>query len=89
MRGKRILFIGNSFTNRNDMPALFTRLAAAVRPPWQIEADRVIANGMSLKTHWSRGIALAMIRQSKWDYVVLQVSEKGSRKRRHISEKGS
>ncbi len=72
MPSKRILFIGNSFTNRNDMPAIFTRLAAAVRPPWQIEADRVIANGVSLKTHWSRGIALDTIRRSRWDYVVLQ-----------------
>jgi hypothetical protein len=34
--------------------------------------ERVIANGMSLKTHWDRGIATKLIRERRWDYVVLQ-----------------
>jgi hypothetical protein len=68
----RILFIGNSFTNRNDLPGLLTALAAAAKPSLRVETDRVIANGMSLKAHWRRGVALDKIRAGKWDYVVLQ-----------------
>ena len=68
----RILFIGNSFTNRNDLPGMLVRLAAATSPPQHVETDRVIANGRALKTHWERGAAREKIRSSKWDYVVLQ-----------------
>jgi hypothetical protein len=67
-----VLFIGNSFTNRNDLPGLLQRFALAARPPIKLKTDRVIANGMSLKTHWDRGIATKMIREHRWDYVVLQ-----------------
>ena len=69
---RRILFIGNSFTNRNDVPGLLTGLGAGAAPPIAIETDRVIANGRALKTHWERGLALEAIRGSAWDDVVLQ-----------------
>ena len=72
MNQRRILFIGNSFTNRNDLPATIARLALAGKPAFQIDTERVIANGMALKTHWTRGIASERIRSSSWDYVVLQ-----------------
>ena len=68
----RLLFIGNSFTNRNDVPDMATHLAAAAKPPTRVATDRVIANGAALKTHWERGRALAAIRDAQWDYVVLQ-----------------
>ena len=68
----RILFIGNSFTNRNDLPGMLARLAAAAPPSHKVETDRVIANGRALKTHWERGLARDAIRSAKWDYVVLQ-----------------
>src|SRR4051812_35195034 len=68
----RILFIGNSFTNRNDLPALLARLAASARPARAVESSRVIANGAALKTHWERGEARGAIRQTPWDFVVLQ-----------------
>jgi hypothetical protein len=72
MTPTRILFIGNSFTNRNDLPGMLERLAATAKPPRRVETDRVIANGRSLKTHWERGTAREAIRSSKWNYVVLQ-----------------
>lgn len=72
MTRRRILFIGNSFTNRNDLPATIAHLAAAADPSWKIETQREIANGMSLMTHWRRGVALKTIRSRDWDYVVLQ-----------------
>ena len=68
----RILFIGNSFTNRNDLPGLVAKLAAAARPPRHVVTDRVIANGRALKTHWERAEAAEAIRGERWDYVVLQ-----------------
>lgn len=67
-----ILFIGNSFTRRNDLPGMLERLAAAGRPARSLETEEVIANGMSLKTHWTRGQARRAIGARKWEYVVLQ-----------------
>jgi hypothetical protein len=71
MKPTRILFIGNSFTNRNNLPGMLTRLSAA-RPGIVVETERVIANGRALKTHWERGEARQAIESSRWDYVVLQ-----------------
>ena len=68
----RILFIGNSFTQRNDLPGLLTQLAAAAEPPQTILAERVVANGASLRQHWNAGTALQLIQQGGWDAVVLQ-----------------
>ena len=68
----QILFIGNSFTNRNDVPGMLTARAAAASPPRRVTTDRVIANGAALKAHWDRGKALPVIREAIWDYVVLQ-----------------
>lgn len=67
-----VLFVGNSYTNRNDLPGLLEQLALAGSPSWKLETQRVIANGMSLKTHWNRWIATKLIRSRRWDYVVLQ-----------------
>ena len=72
MKPIRILFIGNSFTNRNYLPGMLARLGAAATPGCRIETDRVIANGRALKTHWERGDALKAIRSSRWDFMVLQ-----------------
>ena len=68
----RILFIGNSFTQRNDLPGMLTALAASAEPARQVETGRVITNGMALKTHWTRGEARELIRKGRWDFVVLQ-----------------
>jgi hypothetical protein len=68
----QILFIGNSFTNRNDLPGMLERLGASARPARRIETRRVIANGAALKAHWDRGMARQEIKRTAWDYVVLQ-----------------
>jgi hypothetical protein len=68
----RILFIGNSFTNRNDLPALLAGLAAAAEPPGAVEAERVLAIGASLRQHWNAGTAARLIEERRWDWVVLQ-----------------
>jgi hypothetical protein len=65
-----VLFIGNSFTARNDVPALVARLAAARGKT--LGHHLVSAGGASLRTHWNRGEAQAAIAASRYDYVVLQ-----------------
>src|SRR5688500_13536618 len=68
----RVLFVGNSFTNRNDLPGLLETLAASGSPPRAVVTERVIENGASLRRHWNAGEALRLIRESRWDAVVLQ-----------------
>jgi hypothetical protein len=67
----RILFIGNSFTQRNDLPSLVAGLleAGGGEP---IETERVIANGASLRRHWNGGTARERLEAGSWDLVVLQ-----------------
>jgi hypothetical protein len=66
----RILFVGNSFTARNDLPGLLTGLAAARGKV--IEHRLISVGGASLRTHWNAGEAEKEIRKGKYDYVVLQ-----------------
>ncbi len=67
---QRILFIGNSFTERNDLPGLIARLAAAKGKGLQ---HRLISSGgASLRTHWNAGVALREIQEGRFDTVVLQ-----------------
>jgi len=68
----RLLFIGNSLTQRNDLPGLLTSMAAASDPPREVVTERVVVNGASLRLHWNAGTALELIRQGSWDAVVLQ-----------------
>jgi hypothetical protein len=65
-----VLFIGNSFTARNDLPGLIAKLAAARGKSMQ---HRLIsAGGASLRTHWNAGEALKAIQSGPYDRVVLQ-----------------
>jgi hypothetical protein len=68
----RLLFIGNSYTQRNDLPGLLSQLAASADPPREIVTERVIANGASLRLHWNAGTARGLIEPGGWDAVVLQ-----------------
>jgi hypothetical protein len=68
----RILFIGNSYTSRNELPRLLADLAAAAEHPRRVEFDLIVAGGASLKRHWNGGIARETLARLSWDYVVLQ-----------------
>ncbi|MFN0120055.1 MAG: SGNH/GDSL hydrolase family protein [Blastocatellia bacterium] len=64
------LFIGNSFTARNDVPGLIAGLAAAHGLRF---GHRLIqAGGASLRQHWNKGEAQRLMREARFDYVVLQ-----------------
>jgi hypothetical protein len=66
----RVLFIGNSFTARNDLPGLIAGLAAARGK--SMEHRLISAGGASLRTHWNAGEAQQAIRDGHYDFVVLQ-----------------
>jgi hypothetical protein len=65
-----VLFIGNSFTARNDLPGLIARLAAARGK--NLQHRLVSAGGASLRAHWNAGEALKAINGGRYDAVVLQ-----------------
>ncbi|HVJ85598.1 MAG TPA: hypothetical protein VM452_08130 [Caulifigura sp.] len=66
----RILFIGNSFTQRNNLPALLEELAAARKI--EVAHDLISVGGASLRTHWNGGRATEAIASGRYDFVVLQ-----------------
>ncbi|MBW3621970.1 MAG: SGNH/GDSL hydrolase family protein [Armatimonadetes bacterium] len=72
MSSTRILFIGNSFTGRNDLPGMIRTLAASADPPRTLETESSLLNGMALKTHWDKGEARRKLESADWDYVSLQ-----------------
>jgi hypothetical protein len=65
-----VLFVGNSFTARNDVPGLIARLAAARGKT--LEHRLISAGGASLRMHWNKGAAREAIAAARFDYVVLQ-----------------
>jgi hypothetical protein len=66
----KVLFIGNSFTARNNLPGLIAQLATTRGKSLQ---HRLISSGgASLRTHWNAGEALKAIQAGHYDYVVLQ-----------------
>jgi hypothetical protein len=67
---RNVLFVGNSFTARNDLPGLIAALAAAGGKPFRHQL--VQAGGASLRTHWNAGHAARLIAGGGFDAVVLQ-----------------
>ena len=66
----RILFVGNSFSSRNDLPGLVTGLAASVGRV--VETSSIVAGGASLRRHFNAGTVARALADSRWDFVVLQ-----------------
>ncbi len=66
----KILFIGNSFTARNNVPEMIAEMAAA--RGHQLQHFMIQAGGASLRMHWNKGHAQEEIQRIKFDFVVLQ-----------------
>ena len=66
----RILFVGNSFTARNNLPGLLKGLADA--RGIDLEHKLISAGGASLRQHLNAGKALEAIATGGFDTVVLQ-----------------
>jgi hypothetical protein len=68
--GPRVLFIGNSLTDTNNLPAMVEALAAARGDA--LTTRTVAFGGFSLGDHWGQGEARRAIAQGGWTHVVLQ-----------------
>jgi len=68
----KILFIGNSYTSRNNLPRLLADLAAHADRPRALHTESIVAGGASLRRHWNAGKARQVIEHGNWRYVVLQ-----------------
>src|SRR6185436_248806 len=66
----RILFVGNSYTYFNDLPAIVAALAEA--GGHRIETRMVAPGGWRLKDHFEKGEARRVLHEGHWDFVVLQ-----------------
>jgi len=66
-----VLFIGNSYTAGNNLPALVAALADAAGER-KIKTDRSVHGGFTFQKHFEKGEAVEKIRRRKWDVVVLQ-----------------
>lgn len=67
----RVLFLGNSYTYFNDLPAIFSELAKAGHQ-CTVETRMVAPGGKTLKDHWESAAAREALNSQAWDFVVLQ-----------------
>jgi hypothetical protein len=67
----RILFIGNSLTAANNLPAMVEALCASGNGP-RVTTSMVAFPDHSLEDHWKRGDAVKRIAAGGWSAVVLQ-----------------
>lgn len=70
MDSVRILFVGNSFTYYNDMPAMFDSIAHTQKNP--VSITRVVKGGERLGGHLKNKRLLELLKKGGWDFVVLQ-----------------
>ncbi len=65
-----VLFVGNSLTTTNDLPAMVTALAQAGRR--ELEVGTVTFDGFSLEDHWNHGAVRQAFASRSWDVAVMQ-----------------
>jgi hypothetical protein len=63
----RLLFVGNSYTFRNDLPGLIARLA-----PHELWTQSIVAGGASLRRHINSSAVQKALDEAQWDIVILQ-----------------
>jgi hypothetical protein len=67
----RVLFLGNSYTYFNDLPAIVSELAKAGHQ-CTVETRMVAPGGKTLKDHWESAASREALNSQAWDFVVLQ-----------------
>jgi hypothetical protein len=67
----KVLFVGNSYTSVNDLPAMVAELVEAAGGR-KIDVDRHLVGGCTLEKHVKDRKAIDKIQAAKWDVVVLQ-----------------
>lgn len=68
----KILFIGNSLTFLEHVPAQFVDIARAQNANLKLVVKQVAYPDYTLRDHWNRKRAVKAIEAEHWDYVVLQ-----------------
>jgi hypothetical protein len=68
----RVLFVGNSLTQVNDLPAMVEALSRAAGDDPPLDAGSVAFGGFALEDHLAEGSAARAIAEGGWDVVVLQ-----------------
>ena len=68
----RVLFIGNSLTAANGLPAMVEALSRANGAATVVDATAVTTNNFSLEDHWVQGPARATVAKGGWSVIVLQ-----------------
>jgi hypothetical protein len=66
----RVLFVGNSLTDTNDLPALVATLARGLGT--ELEYETIAPGGVSLLDHLNAGRVAAELASGEWDAVVMQ-----------------
>ena len=66
----RVLFIGNSLTSYNDLPAIVAALGRARGV--ELDVHSVLRNNASVQDHWDEGTARRLVESERWDFVVFQ-----------------
>jgi hypothetical protein len=77
VKSYRVLFVGNSITYTNNLPAVFAELLSEIRPSLAVRADMLAEGGASLADWKNDTRVMSAIQQSNYDVVVLQ--EQGGR----------
>ena len=67
---KNVLFLGNSYTGVNNLPAIISSVATSAGD--QITFDSNTPGGLTFQGHTTNATSLSKIAQGGWDYVVLQ-----------------
>jgi hypothetical protein len=70
VRTLRVLFIGNSQTSTNDLPAFVAAIAKSSKV--KIEYRTIAPSAVTLEGNWNRGSARWSLLGGHWDAVVLQ-----------------
>ena len=70
----RILFVGNSYTYRNNMPKLFERIAQSKGE--QVEVSHITRGKYTFYLHSKRKKLYRALNNQKWDIIVLQGSSR-------------
>jgi hypothetical protein len=71
-KGLRVLFVGNSHTASNDMPEMVHQLAEAAGDELPLLFEGELPGGFRLKEHSESDNVANLLKEIRWDYVILQ-----------------
>lgn len=67
-----VLFVGNSLTQANDLPAVFKKFAADSPLHVDIDVRAITPGGALFYDHWTKGEALVLLREQRPNVLILQ-----------------